>query len=287
MKVQKVVKAIQTRNLPIEQRMKFCNEAIRLRMERGWGYKRIAKTLGVNIGVVGNWIHRGCRPDTCWKKPDLSPSTELSYALGVCYGDASVAKGGGRISLEAKDKSFVEETSRCLAKILRRETPYPIHTTNHKCYKIAPYSQNLAEFFRKPFDEHKPLIEEFPAPFTRGFFDSEGWVSESFNERGVIKNRYLGASNSNLIILRYISDLLLRHFSISSRITRVNKQGEKGTIRGKQFTRTKDCYILTISTPCEGMLKYHQKIGFTIRRKQEKLAGIVERILKQDTISIR
>lgn len=266
-------------DLPLEQRMELYDQAMKIRREKGWGDINIGRVLGINQHTVDNWLFRDSKPDGLFKFPDLNPSAELSYVLGTYYGDGyayrSKKERSWFIKLEAMDKDFVEEFSRCLSKVLRKKNGYPVHRLKKGgIYFTRVTNIKLYEFLKKKsLDVHKHWIEEFPAEFLRGFYDSEG---------GMYGNT-LGLSNTNLELLQYVRDLLERHFSIPSRIGIAHKKGVTHFYRGRKITATKDCYYLRIKRR-ESQRKFHEKMGFSIARKQEKLKKAVEGKVEKTSI---
>jgi hypothetical protein len=264
-----------SRDLSIEDRLVFYNRTIQLKRERGWGKHRIARELNLKKTTVSNWL-RGHKPETRWVFPNLNPSKELSYILGVFYGDGSIYRANGtgmyrnsyayRIQLGAIDKDFLREFNRCLSWVLHRKNEYPTHGPykDGTCRLMAT-NRKLFEFLSKPLEEHKPIIEEFPSQFLRGFFDSEGSVYEYLGNNGWYQT--IRVCNTNMPLLQFVRYLLVKYFSISSRLSTEHRK-EKGW---------KDLYRVGIHRQ-ESVVKFYEEIGFTIERKQKRLAEIVRRI---------
>jgi intein-encoded DNA endonuclease-like protein len=123
----------------------------------------------------------------------LKPSEELAYVIGVKVGDGytyrkrRVRKGYNdvMIGLEAKDREFVEEFARCLAKVLGRKQIRPRFRDDVGKYVVEVGSKTLYELLRKPvdLDRLKKYIEHCErcvAAFIRGFADSEGSVNKTW-----------------------------------------------------------------------------------------------------------
>ena len=268
------------RDLPLEQRLELYNKAMELRQKNFGKAFKIGKKLGINYKVVDHWL-RGCKPGRRgvhppWKIPDLTPSPELSYVLGVYYGDGWITtwKNDRWVGLSANDRDFVEEFSRCLSKVIGRRELYPIQHRGDS-YNTRVCNKTLHAFLNKSLEEHKYIIEEFPAPFLRGFFDSEGGV---YRVGGPEVQRFgeyyeLKAVSTNLLLLQYIRDLLSRRFSLSTHIGAPQK-AKPHFVDGRLAIATKDCYRLRTARH-DNLQKFNEKIGFTIKRKQEKLARVV------------
>ncbi|MEM1944886.1 MAG: LAGLIDADG family homing endonuclease, partial [Nitrososphaerota archaeon] len=130
----------------------------------------------------------------------------------------------------------------------------------------------LYELLRKPLDiERLRRFVEYSAEckssFLRGFFDSEGCIAED--------GRIL-VSNTDLKLLRYVK-LLLSSLGVETSGPRlVTKHGTPFIDpRGKTYYTKKDIYYLYV--PSDYRLNFYQHIGFTIKRKQQRLEDFLIR----------
>jgi len=249
------------RALPLETKMQLYKKAIQLRESMGWSAKRVAKEMGLCESTVQSWIY-GHRPDNLFNTPDLSPSPELSYIIGVYWSDGSATKEGShyRIKLSVKDRDFVEEFSRCISKVLNKPTSYPIRLQKDGRYIVAASSKLLFKFLRKGLEEHKLVIERYPADFLRGFFDGDGGVCKAKLD--------ISATNSDQKLLEYIKYLLRYYFSIhSTNLTLITKRGTERLIRGHKAVCRKNTYQFHIKRRRD-VLRFYEEVGFTIRRKK-------------------
>jgi len=235
----------------------------------------IAKELGISIHTVENWIYgiTKPRPYVYPHAVNLNPSKELSYVLGVYYGDGSAWKSnkGFFIELQVKDRDFIDEFNRCISWVLNRKKIYPTYV-KRELFKITTCSKLLYEFLKKPLEEHKIIIKNFPAEFLRGFYDSEGCVVYRKQKWG--KPRIdVDVCNTDLSLLNYIKDILACHFSIYPS-KKVHIVKAKPMIVGGELRHfKKDVYHICISAQ-ESVQKFYNQIGFSIKRKQEKLGRI-------------
>jgi intein-encoded DNA endonuclease-like protein len=71
-----------TRKLPLEERLRLYEQAIRLRNEKGWGRRRIGKALGISTYTVDAWLNKGIRPSTR-KGTKLSLETRMKISESV------------------------------------------------------------------------------------------------------------------------------------------------------------------------------------------------------------
>jgi intein-encoded DNA endonuclease-like protein len=283
------------RCLPLELRIKLYNDVVALR-RRGLTYRgiigEIYRRYGVRISEssISEWLRGIHNPYNGRRIPSLEllkPSEELAYVIGVKVGDGyayrrrRTIKGYNPvwIGLKAKDKEFVEEFARCLAKVLGRRQIRPRFRDDVGKYVVEVKSKTLYELLKKPvdLDRLKKYIEHCErcvAAFLRGFADSEG----SVNKRG-----YIFILNTDLRLLTYIMDLL-RRFNIESTGPRIHVR--RGTIindprTGKKYTHDKDVYVIYIRASSN--MSFYRYVGFTIRRKQIRLESYVKRTTRKPT----
>jgi intein-encoded DNA endonuclease-like protein len=208
------------------------------------------------------------------------PSEELAYVIGVVLGDGypklkrRVRKvyNDVIIRLEAKDKEFVEEFARCLAKVLGRRQIRPRYVKSSGRYVVEAESKTLYELLKKPVGLERlrryiKHCERWVAAFLRGFADSEGCVD---------KKGYIFILNTDLRPLMYIMDLL-RGLNIES-MGPILKATRGTVIRdpktGKQYVTNMDCYYIYIRASSNA--NSYKYIGFTIKRKQQHLEEYIK-----------
>lgn len=191
-------------------------------------------------------------------KPDLSPSEELSYVLGVIFGDGYITKtrkGAHIVGLHVMDLDFAEAFRTDMSKILKK---------NAYLYKYEKTNAYRTEFSSKTFytfikDTSFPTIIEiaswYPQQFIKGFFDSEGTVDirkydqpriEIYNQ----KREYLDSINHLLFDL-----------------------GIRSVVRFKRQESL--MYRLCVEDKNSCRL-FAEKIGSSITRKNLKLQQIIE-----------
>jgi intein-encoded DNA endonuclease-like protein len=217
----------------------------------------------------------------------LKPSEELAYVIGVKVGDGyayrrrRTIKGYNHvwIGLKAKDKEFVEEFARCLAKVLNRREIRPGYRRSSGRYVVEVKSKTLYELLKKPVDLHRlkkyiEHCEKCVAAFIRGFADSEG----SVDKRG-----YITIYNTDLRLLIYVRELL-RRLCIES--TGPIIQVRRGTIfydprTGKKYTHDKDVYVIYVRASSN--TNFYRYVGFAMTRKQARLENYVKRNTRRPT----
>ncbi len=285
---------VRRRYLPRELRIKLFEEVKRLRKKR-LSYRRIVDELyrrhrvKLCIANVSFWSRGLHSPYNGRYIPSiklLKPSKELAYVIGVKLGDGYVIKSGRikrynnrvcddvRIGLDVKDREFVEEFSRCLAKVLGSTPKRPRYRKSTKRYTVEFGSETLYQLLKKPvdLDRLKKYIEHCGncmAAFLRGFFDSEG----SVDKRG-----YIYLFNTDLRLLAYVKHLLQR---LGIETTGPRLKTRRGTVihdpmSGRKYMANKDVYVIGIRA--NNNLSFYEKIGFTIKRKQKRLEKYLEDI---------
>jgi intein-encoded DNA endonuclease-like protein len=178
-----------------------------------------------------------------------------------------------KIGLKARDREFVEEFGRCLAKVLGRREIRPRYRRSSGRYVVEVESKTLYELLKKPVDLEslKRYIEHCEGcvtAFLRGFADSEGSVK---------KSGYIFILNTDLRLLTYIMDLL-RRLGIES--TGPMLKARRGTIKhdrrtGKQYISNEGCYYIYIRASSN--MSFYRYVGFTITRKQARLENHVNK----------
>jgi len=243
------------RSLPYDKRQELYEDALRLRVERGWGCRRVSKALNLSIGTVSAWLYGGHAPLTRMNVIDKRPSPELSYVLGVIDGDGWFYKIKEKylrynIGLGATDKEFIDEFNRCLSIVLKRSIS-PIRVGQitkggKKYYCVQMTSRDLYNFLNQDIEELGSYIEAFPTNYLRGLYDSDGDVGTNKHNKCV----RLGSINRDK--LQY-ARFLLSQLGIHSHI---NPEGK---------------YYRLVIGRISDIKKFRRYIGFTIERKQKSL----------------
>jgi len=261
--------------MPIEDRMKLYRKAMRLHKERGWGDKRIAKALKiVSVNTVGGWLYHDYTPLTTGNPhmPNLNPSPELSYVIGVISGDGWLSAISIRaeqrikkiIGLEVKDRDLIVGFNKSLCKVLLKKKPYAIQQRKtRKLFAIRATSKYLYDFLDKGWQNLKQIIEKYPANFIRALADCEGSITF-----GRIR-----LYNTDEALLKYVKKLLLKKFNIRSEISVIHGERFERSIKGRKVKYSKPVYALSIASK-DSLMKFRENIGFSIARKDEKLQRI-------------
>ncbi len=261
--------------------LKVMNEIRELR-SRNLSYSGIVKKLkskGIKISkaTVIRWYKGLHNPFNRMKYVKLEPSPELSYIIGVMFGDGSISFGRSgrsykyRIRLKVIDKEFAEEFKRCLEALglnpsLRLERDKT--RTDRWCVEVC--SKSLYMFLKQPKEKLFEIAREFSKEFLRGFFDSEGSVSWDRKR----KKLSVRACNYDLELLYFVQELLAL-LNIHSKIYVQAREGKIVKIRNKYYSYKQNLYSIDIYRR-EAVIKFARIIGFTISRKAEKLKNCLE-----------
>lgn len=166
-----------------EEKIQLYNQVLELRCQTGWGRYRLAQATGATPNQVRKWINGKGFAIQVRHHPDLNPSPDLGYLLGVIYGDGTLTNVDNedyRICLNATDRDFVERFAQALARVLNRK-PIPIRSFREQGngktrYRAYAASYLLYQWANQPLYKHKELLNKYPREFLRGFFDSEGTI---------------------------------------------------------------------------------------------------------------
>ena len=108
------------------------------------------------------------------------------------------------------------------------------------------------------------------AAFVKGIADGEGCMNTRKRGQGGTINIY----NTDLRLIK-LCKRLMHDLGIESKKYLRRVKGEKRNCNGKNFIANKNAHILRISRK-ENLIKFNNKIGFSIGRKQEKLEKAVK-----------
>jgi intein-encoded DNA endonuclease-like protein len=273
---------------PRELRIKIYNDVIALR-QQGLSYGEIRRTIKQKYGLrlskstISEWVRGIHDPHNGRRIPSLEllePSEDLAYDIGTIAGDGCVWQKkrihkGYRVvtvNLEAKDREFVEEFAIRISRVLNRPPP-KVKVSSRGLYYVEVGSRTLYELCKKPINIEKirrfvEHCERCMAMFLRGFFDSEGCVSED----GCIT-----VANSNYELLLYVQELLKR---LGIETTGPYPRQRQGTPfydpkRGKVYKHKKDVYVLRVRKSSNEA--FYRFVNFTIQRKRARLENYLRR----------
>ena len=233
----------------------------------------IMREVGERLGTCKTSVRKalkiyGVKARPQWKitiNYDLTP--EKAYILSVLGpGDGSMVifhQSLPWIALRVTDKDFANEFARCfqtaygvepttyisVSKGSNRKPRYAVENHRWPIFRdILSYNDGDLKTFRHGGEKVPDAVKEAPpevkAMYLRGFFDSQGWVT-----------RDIASEKKNGEVLKEIQSLLL-DFGIESSIYKVSL-----------------AFRLRILS--KGGKLFYEKIGFSIKRKQERLEKLV------------
>lgn len=195
-------------------------------------------------------------------------TSDLSYILGVIYGDGYF-NGNNQIGLGTKDRDFMEYFSYILEKWSNKKPSKVIRLQNNRPYYESLLCFKDANLFVREFIKEKIKIpeqildsnnQEVFSMFIKGFCDSEGSIVILEGKYGIIK-----ISNQNKLVLNQVRSMMIKLGFCENKVKIVlNNRSKNGNV-----------YILRICSRDQLEL-FNQKIGFTIRRKQDKLESCLK-----------
>jgi intein-encoded DNA endonuclease-like protein len=138
-------------------------------------------------------------------------------------------------------------------------------------YHTRVGSKTLYELLKKPVDlerlrKYIEHCDKCSAAFLRGFFDAEG---------SILKDGSIYVRNSDYRLLKYVQSLLGRFKIVAMGPNLLCRRGSITHSNGKQYTRRHDSYYIYIKRSYNTW--FYKYIGFTIKRKQERLVNYLRR----------
>jgi len=256
---------------PTVERERLYRLVLELRKE-GLSYNQIIERVEAEHGValrkshISGWVNGKHKPLGCVRAFDATPRAELAYVIGVSLGDGSTSSNKNHnhmIKLRVIDREFAVEFARCLGLLLCRTAPLVKWREKSGSWYTGVSSLLLQKFLRQRLKELVPTIshcDDCKAAFLRGFFDSEGSMSD----------RSLTASNENLQLLKLVCELL-HSLGIQTTGTHLaTKGGRTVVIKGKFYRQNEDLSYLRVRA--DYLARFQETVGFSIRRKSTALS---------------
>lgn len=188
----------------------------------------------------------------------MSPS--LAYVVGAVLADGCVFKSTAYIvRLDVMDKDFAETFCKCLKEVTTEYSPC-LYQSKRGTWIAAVGSKKLylaMKGFKLEWILEGEEKEKQASMFLRGFFDGEGTVYAS-------EPRAIYAYNTDYELMLFVQKCL----SVVGIYTNIHKKTDNRVNRSL-------CYILGIYGR-ENIQKYHNKVGFSIQRKQERLDKLIK-----------
>ncbi|RLG04673.1 MAG: hypothetical protein DRN68_09590 [Thaumarchaeota archaeon] len=268
------------RSLQIDEKLQIYEEVLDLR-RKDLSYRQIQEIImnrydvKLNISTMTRWMCGKRHPLKNYNR--LIAGAELAYAISAWLGDGSLAYNDRyykyEISLSVKDFDFAEEWGRCIAKALGREKPYkPRWDSYNQVWKVVGFSKFLYDLLRRAREDPWiliPYLEKHPANACKGFFDAEGGANTNSYE--------IVAYNMDPRIIQLFKSLLEKiDIECSIRETCYEDSALISPCTGKTYRRSGKIFELAIHGK-ENILRFADKVGFTILRKRVALAKILEK----------
>jgi DNA endonuclease related to intein-encoded endonucleases len=159
-----------------------------------------------------------------------------------------------------------------ISRVLNRPPP-KVKVSSRGLYYVEVGSKTLYELCKKPINIEKirrfvEHCERCMAMFLRGFFDSEGCVSED----GCIT-----VANFNYELLLYVQELLKRLGTETMGPYPRQRQGTPfyDPKRGKVYKHKEDVYVLRVRKSSNEA--FYRFVNFTIQRKRARLENYLRR----------
>jgi len=206
--------------------------------------RNIAKLYNLNQKTVLYWFKKFGIPRRTWiegrklrgygkehlRIPNLNPSEDLSYILGVCLGDGSVTKCGKKcvVELAATDYNFVQSFGASLRRIGLNPCfgVIPPKEKNRTKYYIHAQSKVFYDWFKAlTINDIENMVKDYIPQFVRGFYESEGSFAK--RKHGLSRLRIVNAKKDLIdLVARLIEKL---GFKVSIRYHRDKRPNRKGT----------------------------------------------------------
>ncbi len=212
------------RSLPIEERKRLRRKALMLRKE-GVPITKIANILGISKGALEGWIYKNANPDNLFHHPKLHPSKELSYILGVLYGDGCVTYAGKStyvIKLRTVNPAFASKFKKALEEIglnarIDIERKSKKNPRFRDMYVVRAFSKIFYLWYKSlTLDTLRGIIRGYEIYFLQGFYESEG----SIDLRKRTRQLRIRIVNTNYELLNLCKELIEEHIEISCNLRR-------------------------------------------------------------------
>src|SRR5271157_2098874 len=153
-------------------------------------------------------------------------SDELAYILGVMKGDGSAyaIQEQKIIQLEAKERAFVESFNNELAQLLHSRPMAIEYLPLHHTYRIRKTSKVFFDWYvSRTRSEIEAIAMNYPLPFIRGFYESEGSVGR-YGKNG--KCSFLRIMNTDPSLI-YLVSAIMNQLSFRHTVKKTNRPNHR------------------------------------------------------------
>jgi len=212
------------------------------------------------------------------KDVNLKPSPELSYVIGVLFGDGTLddnqKNSDYQIVLAQKDLNFAKVFSEAVSKVIGKKESYKIGLWRKRYYRVRAYSKILLKFLkRRELKRFTRIINAYPTEFIKGFVDSEGSVTISTNKAetksGMREYLYciITITNSSIEVINFVKEQLEK-LGIESKVRK--KKSEERVVENHIAHFRRDGYDILIRK-LSSIERFQQLIGFRVTARHKKL----------------
>jgi intein-encoded DNA endonuclease-like protein len=200
--------------------------------------------------------------------PDLKPSEDLAYVLGVAFGDGKKRSDG--LHLQVNDRDFAEAFAKAAENLGFKPRRY--FREDEGAYEVCVYSIELGQWFKSlNCDGIKRLLveEEHKRAFVRGYFDSDGSVTIDFIEKYKNEIRF---GDSNLPLLKLMAEVCSSLGIETSIYGPYRRSGERTFPNGRVYAQKESMYVLYVHA--RSRHRFAELIGSNLVRKRKVLEEI-------------
>lgn len=212
--------------------------------------------------------------------PDLKPRPELAYLVGAYLGDGRTAgPNDKKVRFHVADPDFATILNETTTAILGTQ---PRKIAIDRGFPSVVYdAAMLYDYLQQQLEGLTPLIDSFPEKFLQGFFDAEGYVSQSVDVTGeALRSMWVGGANTNLDYIQVVQrSLAALGIVCKTRIT--NRAGQTMVIRGRAFVRRRDVRHVEIRDR-KSLELFKNHVGFLIPEKRGKLLCLMSLMEPRD-----
>jgi len=183
----------------------------------GWSIRKMSRKCEVDWRTIQRWGRKHGIPikkqfEVGKQYPNLGPSPDLAYLLGVIAGDGCVS-GYNRIYLGTKDYEFAQEFRRALkaiglrANVIKRNTWNKGLKRQEHGWQCQAHSTVFVDWYNGLAQEQEEgIARQFPKEYLKGFFESEGTCI--VDTRGSANVRFSNLDYELLLMVQRLLTLL-------------------------------------------------------------------------------
>lgn len=160
----------------LEERLELYPKVEELR-PRGLQNRELAYELGISEQDASYWL-RVERPSRENYVPDLNPRPDLAHLIGAYLGDGRTAgEQDKKVRFKVADLEFARLLNDLVAEVLLTE---PKRVAVGRGFYCVDYDTAvLYDYLQQPLSCLIPVAESFPGMSLRGFFDAEGYATQT------------------------------------------------------------------------------------------------------------